>query len=34
MGEGWFVKLRFANPKELDDLLDQTAYDGFVAGLS
>jgi glycine cleavage system H protein len=33
-GEGWFLKLRLANPKELDDLLDATAYDGFVAGLN
>jgi glycine cleavage system H protein len=32
-GEGWFLKLRLANPRELDDLLDATAYDGFVAGL-
>ena len=33
-GEGWFLKLRLANPRELDDLLDATAYDGFVAGLN
>jgi glycine cleavage system H protein len=34
LGEGWFMKLRLANPNELDDLLDATAYDGFVAGLN
>src|SRR5438094_1027628 len=26
MGEGWFLKLRVADPKELDDLLDEAAY--------
>jgi glycine cleavage system H protein len=33
MGEGWFLKLRIANPKELDALMDETAYGGFVEGL-
>src|SRR5215510_10069703 len=31
MGEGWFIKLRVADPKELDSLMDQAAYDAFVA---
>lgn len=32
-GEGWFLKLRISNPKELDDLLDEAAYVAFVEGL-
>jgi len=31
MGEGWFLKLRFDDPRELDDLMDETAYTRFVA---
>ncbi len=31
MGEGWFIKLRLADPKQLDALMDQAAYDAFVA---
>jgi glycine cleavage system H protein len=31
-GEGWFMKLRLADPKELDDLLDEAAYKRFVEG--
>jgi glycine cleavage system H protein len=30
MGEGWFIKLRLADPQELDGLLDETAYQRFV----
>jgi glycine cleavage system H protein len=30
MGEGWFLKLRFDNPQELDDLMDNAAYTRFV----
>jgi glycine cleavage system H protein len=30
MGEGWFFKLRVADPKELDGLLDEAAYKTFV----
>ena len=33
MGHGWFMKLRIANPKEMDDLMDEKAYQGFVEGL-
>jgi glycine cleavage system H protein len=31
MGEGWFLKLRVADPKELDSLMDEAAYQAFVA---
>jgi glycine cleavage system H protein len=30
MGDGWFIKLRVADPKELDELLDEEAYNRFV----
>jgi glycine cleavage system H protein len=30
MGEGWFLKLRLADPNELDGLLDEAAYQRFV----
>lgn len=30
MGEGWFIKLRLADPNELDGLLDAPAYQRFV----
>src|SRR5205085_12608394 len=30
-GEGWFLKLRVADPKEFDSLMDQAAYDAFIA---
>ena len=30
MGEGWFLKLRLADPKELDDLMDEAEYQRFV----
>jgi glycine cleavage system H protein len=33
MGEGWFLKLRIANVKELDELMDEAAYQSFVEGL-
>ena len=33
-GEGWFFKLKLANAKEFDALLDKAAYDSFVAGLA
>ena len=33
-GDGWFFKLKLANAKELDGLLDKAAYDAFVAGLA
>lgn len=33
MGDGWFFKMTLEDPGELDDLMDQEAYDSFVAGL-
>jgi glycine cleavage system H protein len=30
MGEGWFLKLRITDPKELDDLLDEVAYQRLI----
>ncbi len=32
LGEGWFLKLRLDDPKELEDLMDEAAYQHFVAG--
>ena len=31
MGEGWFLKMRLADPKELEALMDEAAYQRFVA---
>jgi glycine cleavage system H protein len=31
MGGGWFLKLRLADPRELDALMDEAAYQRFVA---
>jgi glycine cleavage system H protein len=28
--DGWFVKLKVANPADIDQLMDQSAYDAFV----
>jgi glycine cleavage system H protein len=33
MGEGWFFKLRLADPGELDALMDEAAYRKHVEGL-
>src|SRR5205807_7289240 len=30
MGEGWFLKLRLADPQELDSLMDEAAYAALV----
>ena len=30
MGEGWFLKLRLDDPKELDGLMDEAAYQRLV----
>jgi glycine cleavage system H protein len=30
-GEGWFLKLRLADPTQLDALMDEKAYEAFVA---
>ena len=34
MGKGWFFKVKLGNPGELDELMDQAAYDAFVKSLS
>ena len=31
MGEGWFLKIRLADPRELDTLMDEASYREFVA---
>ncbi len=33
-GEGWLIKVRLADPSELDELMDADAYRGYLAGLS
>jgi glycine cleavage system H protein len=30
MGDGWFLKLRLSDPRELDALMDEAAYRRFV----
>ena len=30
-GDAWFMKVKLADPAELDDLMDKAAYDKFVA---
>ncbi len=30
MGEGWFIKLKLSNPEELNDLMDEDAYNTFI----
>lgn len=32
-GDGWFFKLRIADPNEVDGLLDRTSYDRYLASL-
>jgi len=32
LGEGWFFKIRIADPGELDGLMDEAAYAKFVEG--
>ena len=31
MGEGWFMKIRLSDPQQLDALMDEAAYQAFVA---
>ncbi len=33
MGEGWFFRARIADPANLDDMMDQEAYDAYVESL-
>jgi glycine cleavage system H protein len=30
-GDGWFLKLKLSDPTELDELMDEAAYEAFVA---
>lgn len=30
-GEGWFLKVRLADPKQLEALMDEAAYQAFIA---
>ena len=30
MGEGWFIKVKLSEPAELDDLMDEEAYNAFI----
>ncbi len=30
MGEGWFIKVKLSNPEELDELMDESAYNSFI----
>jgi len=30
MGEGWFIKVKLSNPAELDELMDEEAYNSFI----
>ena len=30
MGEGWFIKVKLSNASELDDLMDDDAYQTFI----
>ncbi|MFW2851733.1 glycine cleavage system protein GcvH [Sphingomonas sp. TX0543] len=32
-GEGWFFKITLSDPSELDELMNESAYDAFVAKL-
>ena len=29
-GDGWFVKIKLSNPADLDKLMDEKAYGGFI----
>src|SRR5438445_2121603 len=31
MGEGWFLKLRLDNPRQIDGLMDEAAYQRLIA---
>jgi glycine cleavage system H protein len=30
MGEGWFIKVKLSDISELDDLMDESAYQAFI----
>jgi len=31
MGEGWFIKVKLADPKQFDSLMNEKAYEAYVA---
>ena len=31
MGGGWFMKIKLSDPKEIEGLMDEAAYQAFVA---
>jgi glycine cleavage system H protein len=31
MGGGWFMKIRLSDPKQLDGMMDEAAYEAFIA---
>ena len=33
MIKGWFFKMRLSDPKELEGLMDESAYEAYVEGL-
>ena len=33
-GDGWFIKIKLADPAELDGLMDETAYQSLIEGLA
>ena len=33
-GDGWFIKVKLADPAELDGLMDETAYKSLIEGLA
>ena len=33
-GDGWFIRIKLADPAELDGLMDEAAYKSFVEGLA
>ena len=32
-GDGWFYKIKLSEPSELEDLMDEAAYQAFIEGL-
>ena len=30
MGDGWFIKVKLSDPAELDELMDEEAYNSFI----
>jgi glycine cleavage system H protein len=34
LGKGWIVKLRLADPAELDSLMDETAYQAYLKSIA